>query len=370
VCTLAAALEKQHMPCAAVVLQSPYASIRDVAADLLGCISFCMLNRWDNAQHLVGTHDGVIRSPVFFIHADQDKVINCNHSQLLFEHRKKAGLPCEFFLQKSTATFTKGHNFFDYVHDVVVPTKGFLGRHLAATDSRFGNTMFTLPNEVVARVSAVPRQYEPEPEPDNSIASQDSRDSLTMAKLHRPRQHSSSEDTSIFKHPKCSWDIYCGFACCPCVMCSEACCALNYLCCTKTYFCVSGTQPQFEYGLLKPQSNDGSVCNLLRRKNSFDEGANQPKPKSAAAATTTTTTAATTTTTTVAPGSKNLPHNKQRRHSGDNMVNPLLSHNFDTLPNVDANLEANAERATCPVTYTDGDSATASDTIEVNFLPG
>ena len=87
VCTLASDLELLKTPVGAVILQSPYTSIRDAAADILGCASFFILNRWVNWVYLVGSGPEVIKSPVLFIHADNDKIINFHHSKLLHEHR-------------------------------------------------------------------------------------------------------------------------------------------------------------------------------------------------------------------------------------------------------------------------------------------
>eukprot|EP01032_Pedospumella_encystans_P015541 gene15541-17767_t len=130
VCELASELTKMNQAPAAVILQSPYSSIRDVTYDLLGCVNFFLLDRWQNWRKLVGTIEdpSVIKCPVLFIHADGDKVINYHHSLLMHEYRVKCGLPSELFVQKSDAHFVKGHNFFDYDRDVVVPSVEFMTR--------------------------------------------------------------------------------------------------------------------------------------------------------------------------------------------------------------------------------------------------
>ena len=51
-CYLGSLLEQQHIPSAAVVLQSPFTSIRDTAEDLLGFVSWFMLDRGVNWRKL------------------------------------------------------------------------------------------------------------------------------------------------------------------------------------------------------------------------------------------------------------------------------------------------------------------------------
>ena len=81
---------------------------------------------WSSLYDQVGngnSSDVVIKSPVLFLHADNDKIINCNHSRLLHQYRTMLKLPSELFIQASTDTFVKGHNYFDYEKDVLQPSK-------------------------------------------------------------------------------------------------------------------------------------------------------------------------------------------------------------------------------------------------------
>jgi hypothetical protein len=129
-CSLAGYLQSIQMPPFALVLHSPFASIADATSDLLGdCLSYFLLNRWENHYYLVNkkeSNPATIQIPVLFLHADNDKIISILHSELLHQERKKLNLPSEFFVQRSDEFYLKGHNYFDYEKDVVIPTKRFL----------------------------------------------------------------------------------------------------------------------------------------------------------------------------------------------------------------------------------------------------
>jgi hypothetical protein len=129
-CSLAGYLQSIQMPPFALILHSPFASIADATSDLLGdCLSYFLLNRWENHYYLVNkkeSNPATIQIPVLFLHADNDKIISILHSDLLHQERKKLNLPSEFFVQRSDEFYLKGHNYFDYEKDVVIPTKRFL----------------------------------------------------------------------------------------------------------------------------------------------------------------------------------------------------------------------------------------------------
>jgi len=108
---------------AGLILQSPYCSIHNVTKDLVcDCITHLFLERFANWEHVC--HH--VSSPTLIIHADQDKIIDIEHSKTLFNTRIKNNLPCKFFVQKSTESFIKTHNMYDYFPDLVYPIKEFL----------------------------------------------------------------------------------------------------------------------------------------------------------------------------------------------------------------------------------------------------
>ena len=169
-CKLAAELSLGGRPPAAVVLHSPFCSLTLAAKDLLcDCVSCCILDRLSFSLSLSlslfhffplffpfpplltiaisfsFTHTCMnssfifllrfvnwehvcydISSPLLLLHADNDKIIDYQHSKSMFELRCKNGLPCKLFTQTSTASFAKTHNTYDYYPDVVLPVQFFL----------------------------------------------------------------------------------------------------------------------------------------------------------------------------------------------------------------------------------------------------
>lgn len=49
---LAAALQKEGTPVGCIVMQSPYTSIREAAASLVGFVAYIIFERWDTAGYL------------------------------------------------------------------------------------------------------------------------------------------------------------------------------------------------------------------------------------------------------------------------------------------------------------------------------
>lgn len=238
VCELASQLQLVNTPPAAVILHSPYCSIRDITSDLLGCVNFFLLDRWENWRKLIGPDNdmSVIRCPVLFIHADGDRVININHSLLMHEYRTKCGLKSELFVQKSDSIFVKGHNYFDYERDVVLPSADFLARHLSSS-SRNGNVdpshLIVINKDAVRHMAVIPHPFQ--------------------GKYTQEQEMQFLGSTSVYKSLKCTWDVYAGWCCCPCVASAECCvaCNVNF----GTYLChtfVPGCQPMFSYQNLRP----------------------------------------------------------------------------------------------------------------------
>jgi len=130
VCKLASVLEKGRHPPAAIILQSPYTSLKYAASDLVGpSISCCMLDRWENWKVLCNDQNS-IKIPVLFIHADGDQIIDCHHSESMHAARLKMGLPSHMYIQKSTYDFIKDHNHYDYDADVIIPSRDFLAKYV------------------------------------------------------------------------------------------------------------------------------------------------------------------------------------------------------------------------------------------------
>lgn len=267
-CRLASKLQLNQHPPAAVILQSPFTSIRDAAGDLLGCISFFMLDRWPNWSTLVGRDNSVIRCPVLFIHADCDKVIRFSHSQIMHNERLQCGLPSELFVQRSTEKFTKGHNFFDYDRDVVQPGRDFLQRMIANNkNTRFG--ALHLPITALELAQIVPLEYvvwSP------SIDSNDSNKSSSRAlNSNIMSSDGTTPSASIKPRSKCDRWVYMSWCCCPCLFCTEGFVACSIGCCFEALIYTGIYTPAVDYKRMKPKAlRQGTIFNLLMRRKSFE----------------------------------------------------------------------------------------------------
>jgi hypothetical protein len=261
-CFLASHMESLNKQPAALVLHSPYSSIRNAGAELVGPIIWGVLDRWENWRALcahstdsikpdtattnpnnrgnnsgqqlasprtkngysnansnsssngnstgnnrinaAGTEDEymyddedepattagntgansssakltnngvtVVTVPVIFLHADNDVIIDCSHSQQMHAARLNSGLPSAFFLQRSTPVQIKGHNFYDYDNDYLYPVRLFLQRCGAIASaphpgraqhasSSVPRKPIQLPAHVVDAVAAVADTYNPD----------------------------------------------------------------------------------------------------------------------------------------------------------------------------------------------------------------
>jgi len=98
----------------ALVLMSPYTSIRSVVKDMTGIlVSNLVAERFSNIDEIEKAE-----CPCFFIHGKKDKVISWEHSKDLFV---KCKAPTAIHLSE-----TMSHNTFKLGHDVVNPIKKFL----------------------------------------------------------------------------------------------------------------------------------------------------------------------------------------------------------------------------------------------------
>lgn len=264
-CSLASYLELIGMPPMAVILQSPFTSIRDAASDLLGGLSYAMMDRWQNWTKLIGKEKSVIKAPVLFIHADQDKVISCHHSTLMHEYRAASGLSSELHIQRSTEKCVKGHNYFDYERDVVHPCKDFLSRQIHRVVGSSGPLLaIDLPADIIQTAQRVPagvsaRQI--------AITERQSSDAATGKKPN---------NGSVAKNLKCDRYVIGGWMACPCFFCAEAWVACSYSAVRSCCIAVGVFQPRFDYQTLRPNDGtQGSVMKLLVRKKSFDKAVSE-----------------------------------------------------------------------------------------------
>lgn len=251
VCYLSSLLQQRGTPPLAVVLHSPYSSIRDAASDLLGGISYCFFDRWQNHRHLVGDakkDPSIIQAPVLFIHADGDKVINVHHSILLHEHRQKAQLPSELFIQRSNDVYIKGHNYFDYEHDVVIPTRNFLHNLLTHGGKEDLNAIpsIVLPQAGLHAIYRVPEECK----------------QFTEEYLMKDDQEKPS------KYTPC---VYLRWCLCPCIFCTEGCTACAFY---NIKDCIPSDS--FNYQRIRPEeASMGGIMRVIARRKSFDRIVNE-----------------------------------------------------------------------------------------------
>ena len=309
VCELASQLTKQNTPPAAVILQSPYCSIRDVTYDLLGCVNYFLLDRWENWSKLVGSIDdpSVVKCPVLFIHADGDKVINYNHSLLMHEYRTKCGLKSELFVQKSDAHFVKGHNYFDYDRDVVVPSAEFIVRNVnnktatgtpttpntatnTTTNSIHNTTpirVITINKETVRLHSTIPPHF--------------------ANKYTSEQELEYKGNSSVFKSMKCTYDVYLGWCCCPCVFCTECTVACNY---NTAQYLLQNTccVPMFNYQSLRPAGDPSrnTLYTAIFKPSEFGKSVREEEAATSA-------------------GNRQRMNRSYSRKDGGSVTNPLLA---------------------------------------------
>jgi len=262
-CYLASHLQSIDKPVAAVLLQSPFCSIREVVYELLGCTAYFMLDRWENWKSLIGDFDKnktVIQSPVLFIHADRDHVIDCNHSMLMHQCRLKCGLPSELFVQKSDALFIKGHNYFDYEKDVVIPCRDFLSRfvdQIKARNHSNGSLLST------GSIEQLPVTLNPVFKVTPSYVKVQYTEALRMT--------NATTKISVFESAKCTSEIYAGWCCCPLIFCAECSTACSYHATASCLETVLGLKasPYFDYGAMKPY--DPNRNTLWKSVSNFDK---------------------------------------------------------------------------------------------------
>ena len=227
----------------------------------------------------------MIRCPVLFIHADNDKIINMNHSKFMHEARLKYDLPSEFFIQTSSNHILKGHNYFDYEKDVVQPIKQFLHKNISSTVI---GSHIVLPRNVIDKYSAIPLHFQKKKSNTISREIELSDDSTKkergLARKEINNDEYSNDDTADTEYSgiedKLTYDVIGSWSVCCCVFCCEGCVSLNYHMLSHCYYFISGDYPIFDYQSLKPKDErKNSVFNLFNRE-AFDESPMRPKAES------------------------------------------------------------------------------------------
>lgn len=427
-CYLASHLEMRHMPPFALILQSPFVSIHAVASDLLGIISYCMLDRWPNHYYLVGnpeTHPHIARCPVLFLHADHDQIIACHHSQILHEQRVLHQLPSELFIQQSTEHFKKGHNYFDYEKDVLIPSKTFLlkidhqlkANAILNTPNITTTTPHTSPGIVVvvsqdhySPFLTTPVDFLPSSILNNtanshittcypttnttttgSTPNSTTDDTVSSSSTHNTRERMLPNPAQDLILPngtvnkqlvnKKRYDICIGWMCCPCMICLEGCVGcwgnLTYHTCA---LCMNNsTNGWFVYENYRPKSfQPGSLSELLFHNSAFITRVNENPTWSNTTSTSTTNTIKRRSS---ASGAATGKGNKGSRNSNGGVEvihNPMLSSDDnsskqsskDSIGVSILQLQPAAVSSSSAIVIADDNDEDANTASTINYIPG
>lgn len=106
-------------PCAAMILMTPYRSIKSVSREHVGCLACCAPNIFNNLESIPK-----IQVPTIIIHGQKDTVINCQNSKYLFD--ASGAKPQEKYLI-SPPHMT--HNKYNLISDLLSPVYDFLSQH-------------------------------------------------------------------------------------------------------------------------------------------------------------------------------------------------------------------------------------------------
>ena len=158
----------------------------------------------------------IIQAPVLFIHADNDIIIDVEQSVSLHKARVREGLVSELYIQKSTASFVKGHNNFDYDQDVIIPSRDFLGKYVTYQG------FWGINGTSIDKFRVIPPVYSKT----NTISA--------MNKLNKNHK--------IYNICSC---VRC--AICPCAFCTEGCVAITTGCITRLGDCILGSKKKYIY---------------------------------------------------------------------------------------------------------------------------
>jgi len=113
---LAAAVELvEGKALSAVVLHSPFTSVRQAGLALLGDVANVMSDRWDNREFVAK-----YKARTLIVHAVEDEVVPFEHATILNDIRLKANLSCSLHSTHGT------HNYFSYYRDYLQPINAFL----------------------------------------------------------------------------------------------------------------------------------------------------------------------------------------------------------------------------------------------------
>ncbi len=124
----------------ALILQSPYTSVRDAAAALVGSVAYVMFERWNNAEAL-----RQLACPLLIVHGTADDVIPFGQGVALRELREAAKLPVVFHAQAGAT-----HNNYRAREDLSQPVACVAWRMHAALARLVLHRALTLPHHALS----------------------------------------------------------------------------------------------------------------------------------------------------------------------------------------------------------------------------
>ena len=219
--------------------------------------------------------NGVIKCPVLFIHADKDLIIDCHHSQMMHNLRIEAGLTSVLYIQKSVEGFAKGHNYFDYSNEVVIPSRDFLHKYVpyarpqnldlkditAACTVPVGFSKYT--NSKGYKCPSRDENDTTDKKEENGGKNDRNLDSNALDREKDKNDHKSRCDqcwgSSYAVNTNCRWIL------CPCVFCLESSLACLFSSITYCYHYLSNTTPVFQYETKKSRGIDHlNGCKVIK----------------------------------------------------------------------------------------------------------
>jgi len=102
---------------AALILQSPFTSVRDIAREMVGAIGNLVPKMFNNIENIQS-----VNCPILLIHGIQDDIIFVSHSDILSKNVKHTKF-------RYNRLANVNHNTFDEENDIILPCMDFLNEY-------------------------------------------------------------------------------------------------------------------------------------------------------------------------------------------------------------------------------------------------
>jgi len=115
---LTASLQERNISIAALLLQSPFLSVKSILRNFVGGVAKLIDNRFNNERRIK-----LLSCPVLFLHGNRDTLIPLRHSEALFNH-------CPSEKKELSVQEDATHNTWNKFADVINPASNFLDEHV------------------------------------------------------------------------------------------------------------------------------------------------------------------------------------------------------------------------------------------------